>query len=146
MRMAQNAIPRRPSELFNIDNCVTYLSHKDDGLHRLDTLSDWKGFVTMVDPVLGESNLSTSGWRPAFPVELMLKILIVQRLYNLSDAQTEFQANDRLSFETFLGLTLADRVPDQNVIWGFREALVNARAFDRLFELFNGQLLRQGLA
>jgi IS5 family transposase len=33
----------------------------------------------------------------------MFKILILQRYYNLSDEQTEFQIKDRLSFQQFLG-------------------------------------------
>jgi transposase-like protein DUF772 len=42
----------------------------------------------------------------------------------LSDERTEYlMIKDRLSFMRFLGLTLADRVPDANSNWNFREAL-----------------------
>jgi len=34
---------------------------------------------------------------------------------------------DRLSFMRFLGLRLADAVPDVNTIWTFREALTRAK-------------------
>ena len=40
---------------------------------------------------------------------------------------------DRLSFMRFLGLGLADPVPDANTIWTFREALTKADAVDGLF-------------
>jgi IS5 family transposase len=50
----------------------------------------------------------------------MFKILIIQRYYNLSDEQTEFRINDSLSLQRFLGITLADKVPDYNKIWEFR--------------------------
>ena len=43
----------------------------------------------------------------------MFKIMILQSLYNLSDAAAEFQVKDRLSFMRFLNLSLADRVPDE---------------------------------
>ena len=36
----------------------------------------------------------------------MLKALVIQALYNLSDDQTEYQIRDRLSFMSFLGLGL----------------------------------------
>ncbi|WP_414820277.1 transposase [Treponema phagedenis] len=36
----------------------------------------------------------------------MFKIIILQKLYNISDDQTEYQINDRLSFMRFLGLEL----------------------------------------
>ena len=43
---------------------------------------------------------------------MMFKILVLQRLYNLSDDQTEYQINDRMSFMRFLGINLCDKVPD----------------------------------
>ncbi|MBS6587394.1 MAG: transposase [Eubacterium sp.] len=36
----------------------------------------------------------------------------MQRLYNLSDDQTEYQINDRMSFMRFLGINLCEKVPD----------------------------------
>ncbi|MGC3030555.1 transposase [Burkholderia sp. DN3021] len=44
------------------------------------------------------------GGRPPFPTELMVRVLVVQQLYNLSDEQMEFQLLDRLSFQRFVGL------------------------------------------
>jgi len=46
----------------------------------------------------------------------MFKILILQALYGLSDAQAEFQIQDRLSFLRFLGPSLSDRTPDATTI------------------------------
>jgi IS5 family transposase len=37
-------------------------------------------------------------------------MLILQRLYNISDAELEYQVNDRLSFMEFLGLGLEAEV------------------------------------
>ncbi|CEM60965.1 hypothetical protein TPHV1_130003 [Treponema phagedenis] len=55
---------------------------------------------------------------------MMFKIIILQKLYNISDDQTEYQINDRLSFMRFLGLELKDKVPDdyihtRAIIFGF---------------------------
>ena len=47
-------------------------------------------------------------------------------MHALSDERTEFLIKDRLSFMRFLGLGLADPVPDANTIWTFREALKKA--------------------
>ena len=41
---------------------------------------------------------------------MMLKILILQSLYNLSDDETEYQVTDRLSFQKFLGIGPEDPV------------------------------------
>ena len=67
------------------------------------------------------------GGRPPFDHVLMFKVLILQSSHNLSDERTEYLIRDRLSFMRFLGLGLADTVPDANTIWGFREALTRAR-------------------
>jgi hypothetical protein len=44
----------------------------------------------------------------------------------------------------FLGLGLGDAVPDANTIWTFREALTQAGAIERLFELFERELRSAG--
>ncbi len=76
---------------------------------------------------------------------MMFKILVLQRLYDISDDQTEYQVNDRMSFMRFLDLTLSDTVPDAKTIWVFHEALTQAGVAKELFELFNWQLETQGI-
>jgi IS5 family transposase len=75
----------------------------------------------------------------------MFKLLVVQRDYHLSDEPTEYQVSDRLSFQKFVGWTVADKVPDANTLWDFREALGSAGVFEKLFEQFAQQLQAQGL-
>ncbi|HEY5044207.1 MAG TPA: transposase, partial [Verrucomicrobiae bacterium] len=72
------------------------------------------------------------------------KLLVLQRCYNLSDAQTEYQVSDRLSFQKFAGWTVADKVPDANTLRDFREALVRADVFEQLFAQFAQPLQAQG--
>ena len=57
----------------------------------------------------------------------MFKVLVLQASHSLSDERTEYLIRDRLSFMRFLGLGLADTVPDANTIWTFREALTRAK-------------------
>ena len=79
----------------------------------------------------------------------MFKTLVLQARHNLSDERAEYLIRDRLSFMRFLGLGLADTVPDANTIWTFREALTRARivgkpAIEVLFERFDAALLAAG--
>ena len=143
--MGRNTILRQAPGLFDIDNRLAELTKKGDCLQRLDTLIKWGIFSKVIDPIFGSVNNTASGGRPAYSTELMFKLLVMQRLYNLSDEQAEFQANDRLNYQRFLGVSLADSIPDQNTIREFREALVKAGAFQQLFEIFNKQLREQGL-
>jgi IS5 family transposase len=75
----------------------------------------------------------------------MFKVLVLQRLYNLSDDQTEFQINDRMTFQRFLGIGPGDPVPDAKTIWLFREALIRRKAIEKLFDKFGGILEGHGL-
>lgn len=46
------------------------------------------------------------GGRSPYDYVVMFKILILQKYFNLSDDQVEFQINDRISFMRFLGFSL----------------------------------------
>jgi IS5 family transposase len=75
----------------------------------------------------------------------MFKILILQRYYNLSDDQTEYQILDRLSFMRFLNLSVTDDVPDSKTIWLFRESITEAGIIEKLFDQFRKLLQEKGL-
>jgi len=119
------------------------LSELGDSLHKLNKI-DWEFFRPMLNNALLKERKSNAG-RPPYDVVLLFKILIIQRLYNLSDDQTEFQITDRFSFMRFLGLTLDDKVPDAKTIWLFRERLSNANVIKTLFDAFTAQLESAGL-
>ena len=74
----------------------------------------------------------------------MFKILVIQSLYGLSDAQAQFQILDRRRFPPFLGLSEADPVSDPNPLREFREKLTPAERFSELFAAFNARLADQG--
>ena len=74
----------------------------------------------------------------------MLKVLVLQRFFDLSDQETEFQILDRFSFLRFVGLRPGDGAPDHATIWAFKERL-GAEGMLAVFEMFNDQLRGQGL-
>lgn len=76
---------------------------------------------------------------------MMFKILILQRYYNLSDEQTEFQIKDRLSFMDFLGLQIGDKIPDEKTIWLFKENLNKQELSEVLFDTFTRKLTENGI-
>lgn len=75
----------------------------------------------------------------------MFKILVLQRLFGLSDKQVQYQITDRLSFKEFLGLSSGDKVPDEKSVWAFGEKLTNSGVVEELFAIFYGYLNEQGL-
>ena len=113
-------------------------------LAKLNKVIQWDMFRTPIEEALYVEPKGAGG-RSAFDKVMMFKILILQKYYNLSDEQTEFQINDRTSFKQFLELKIGDTRPDQKTIWHFKEQLANKNAAQKLFELFTGQLPSKGV-
>lgn len=133
----------RQAGFFDTDERLHWLSEAGDPLDRLASVVDFELFRPELDAALGRSDRAKGG-RPPYDAVLMFRVLVLQTLYTLSDDQTEYQLRDRLSFMRFVGLGLADPVPDAKTIWLFREQLVRADAFDRLFERFDAVLRERG--
>jgi transposase, IS5 family len=128
---------------FDEENRLAKLTKKKDPLVRLSSMIKWENFRQTLDRAMKKETRGNGG-RPPYDYIMMFKILILQRLYNISDEQMEFQINDRLTFMRFLGLRLGDNIPDQNTIWLFRENLINKRAIEKLFNRFEVMLEKEG--
>lgn len=109
-------------------------------LDRLHGLVKWYRFEKLLGGLRDEG-----AGRPAYPVLLMFKVLLLQSLYGLSDAETEEALADRLSFRRFVGLALTDEVPDHSTICRFRNLLVEQGVLDKLFGELDRQLDKAGL-
>ena len=112
-------------------------------LSRRAAVVDWELFRPLLAAALAKPAKGPGG-RPPHDRLKMFKTLVGQRFYHLSDEQTEYQVSDRLSFQQFIGWPLADKAPDANTIWDFREALIAADVFEKLFALFGQQLQARG--
>ena len=128
---------------FDLDERYRALSAAGDPLERLSGVIDFEMFRGDLVEALARSD-SGKGGRPALDPVMMFKALVLQALYNLSDAQAEYQIIDRRTFGRFLGLDDGDNVPDETTIWRFREALIKAGTMGRLFERFDAHLKQEG--
>lgn len=138
----------RAPGLFDVDARLRELSAKGDDLERVNALVDFEAFRPELEQAVPRADRAKGG-RPPYDHVLMFRILILQASHALSDERTEYLVKDRLSFMRFLGLSLADRVPDANSIWNFREALTRAviggvPAIEALFRRFEAQLSAAG--
>ena len=113
-------------------------------MEKLDHVIEWRLFEGTLNRVFAKENKGAGG-RPPYNYLLLFKTLILQRLFNISDDQAEFQINDRMTFRRFLGLSLGDQVPDAKTIWLFRDTLVKAGVMEELFNNFSFQLEQQGI-
>jgi IS5 family transposase len=132
---------------FDLSEKYSRLSQLGDPLQKLAEIIDFESFRSLLEDSYSkqkqEGKDSKSGRKPLDRV-MMFKIIILQRLYNLSDLQMEFQLTDRFSFQRFVGLSNNRNAPDEKTIWAFKEHLNNERLFDDLFCRFDKLLLEDG--
>ena len=132
-----------PVSLFSINEHLK--SVKDDMLEKLDEIVDFESFREMITERLGYGYNLQGGCLLFDPVA-MFKILILQNMYNLSDAKTEQMMRRYLPWMLFLGFEFGDAMPDQNTIRHFRNRLTETGALPLLEQAFDNQLEAHGLA
>jgi len=141
--MARYVQSRAPG-LFDASERLEELHELGDPLARLDEFIDWTLFLPVLERLPRRAPKGPGG-RPAYPPLLMFKALVMQSLYNLGEAQLQFQILDRLSFKRFLGLTEADSAPDEKTFWAFRETLSRCGLVEALFTTFHRALEAKGM-
>jgi transposase, IS5 family len=97
-------------------------------------VSELFDFEAMAAPLKDLFDDTPKAGRPHWPVVLMLKCLLLQKWYTLSDAALEEALRDRLSFRRFIGLSLSDATPDDSVLCIFRGRLKDAGKLSELFD------------
>ena len=129
---------------FDENDRLKEISRLGDPLEKLNKYIKWEGLRDLITEAIKKEPKGLGG-RPPFDYVMMFKILVLQKLYNMSDDKTEFVIKDRLSFQRFLGLQLCDTVPDSKTIWNFREELKEANILETIFERFVEQLEEKGI-
>jgi len=112
-----------------------------DKVAEFDTLIGWERFR----PIIGNlyTNTTEQGGRPNIDELLMVKLLVLQSMYGLSDPELERQANDKISFLKFLGFP--EKIPDHSTIWYFRERLIKEGKLDLIWQELQRQQDAMGL-
>ena len=123
---------------------VEKLKTKKPVLERLSESIPWESFRPLLEKGYAKERKSNAGRRRIDPL-ILFKMLVLQQLFNLSDDETEFQVNDRRSFEEFVGLGVMNDIPDATTLAFFRERLRKAGVIEELFEKFESYLRSQGL-
>ena len=125
-------LARQPG-FWSVEDRVCELSARGDPLEKLLDIVELELFRPVLDDALGGSDRLKIGG-PPFDAVLKLEMLYLQAQHGLSLEAAERLVRDRRSGLRFGGLSLADPVPDANTLGDFREALIRAGAFEKLFE------------
>jgi len=117
-------------------------------LGKIDAFVPWTTLVTPIRKLPEYAKFiddpSHPGQRPIDP-QVMVKAMFLQKLYGLSDPQTEEQLLDRISFRRFVGLTQADPTPDETTFVKFRGRLREANLDTVIFDAILKAIEKQGL-
>ena len=133
------------TSFFDESKRLAALSRLRDPLEELSKHIDFNMFRPILTEALRKAERKSPAGRKPLDVILMFKALIIQRLFNLSDEQLEYQITDRLSFTRFLGLHIGETIPDYTSFWGFREALAEKGLERQLFNQFSAKLEAEGV-
>lgn len=130
---------RSKDQLSLADALVQQRAGQNERLGRIKALIEWGPVDRLLKPL--RSDLGA----PGYPVGVLLRALLLQQWYSLSDPELEEALADRLSFRSFVGLALDEAVPDHSTLWRFREALGRAGLADQVFGEVNRQLAAKGM-
>jgi IS5 family transposase len=111
-------------------------------LDRCQDLIPWAELAASVKHLFPEQ---PKGGRPFWPAAVLLKCVMLQKWYGLSDPGLEEQVRDRLSFRRFLGLSLDEGTPDETTLVNFRERLRSCGGASVLFDAALASLRARGL-
>jgi IS5 family transposase len=112
-----------------------------DPLAQANILLDWESFRPIGEELY--CNKTEKGGHPNIDCVLMIKILVLQQWYSLSDQRMERELANNLSFMNFLGFPEA--IPDSTTIWLFRERLTREGKIDSIMQEVQRQLAAKGL-
>jgi IS5 family transposase len=112
-----------------------------DRLAEVEPLIDWEAFRPTLAGIY--MNDGPQGGRPNTDPVLMVKMLVLQQWYGLSDPELERQAADRISFRRFLGYP--GSIPDATTVWLLRERLAESGRDKAVWAELQRQLDEKGL-
>ena len=125
-----------------MNRSYVFLDKAGDPLAKLDKFINWGSLEPVLKPLRFDN--SEKGGRPAWDALLMVKVLLLQALYNIADGSCEYQIDDRSSFKRFLGLNPGDKAPDEKTIWLWRERIKHDGLHDTIFAWFDDEMERAG--
>ncbi len=111
--------------------------------HLLKRIANAVDF-SFINELVADSYCASFG-RPAKEPELMAKLCILERLYNLSDVKVIEEANCNLAYLWFLGLNPDDPLPDPSLLAKFRTQRLKDISLDEILKEIVQQCVDKGI-
>ena len=111
--------------------------------HLLKRIANAVDF-SFINELVADSYCASFG-RPAKEPELMAKLCILERLYDLSDVKVIEEANCNLAYLWFLGLNPDDPLPDPSLLAKFRTQRLKDISLDEILSEIVRQCVEKGI-
>ena len=114
---------------------------KKEFLEQIERIVPWGEWLSLIKPCYYKGE---RGNKP-YDLELMLRIYLIQNLYDLADEATVNEVIDSRAFSDFCGVESSNQVPDGDTLGRFRNLLIKNNLQDKLFKQVVELLTERGL-
>jgi IS5 family transposase len=126
-----------------VDHYIDCSINPGSFLSQIEALMDWKPFENYLKKNIQRGPAAAG--QPPYPDLVMLKILLLQFWYGLSDEGASQASRDWISAIHFIGLPFDSSKPDGSTICRFRNRLLEKGHYEHLLQLCNKQLEKKGI-
>lgn len=123
------------------DELSQVLTKKREFLDEIERIVPWEKWISIIKPYYYKGE---RGNEP-YDLERMLRIYLVQNLYNLSDMAAVAEVIDSRAFSDFCGVESSNQVPDGDTLGRFRNILLRNGIQQELFAQVVELLMQRGL-
>ena len=114
---------------------------KKEFLEQIERIVPWGEWINLIKPCYYKGE---RGNKP-YDLELMLRIYLIQNLYDLADEATVNEVIDSRAFSDFCGVESSNQVPDGDTLGRFRNLLIKNDLQEKLFKQVVELLTKRGL-
>ena len=123
------------------DELAQVRTKKKEFLEQINRIIPWGEWIALIQPCYYKGE---RGNKP-YDLELMLRIYMLQNLYNLSDEGTVAEVIDSRAFSDFCGVDSSNQVPNGDTLGRFRNLLIQHGLQEQLFTQVVVMLMERGL-
>ncbi len=123
------------------DELAQVRTKKKEFLTQIDRIIPWGEWIALTKPHYYKGE---RGNKP-YDLELMLRIYLLQNLYDLSDEGTVAEVIDSRAFSEFCGVDSSNQVPNGDTLGRFRNLLTKNGLQEKFFAQVVSMLMDRGL-
>ena len=123
------------------DELAQVRTKKKEFLEQIERIVPWGRWIAMIKPCYYKGE---RGNKP-YDLELMIRIHLLQNLYDLSDMGARNEVIDSRAFSDFCRVESSNQIPDGDTIGKFRNLLIQNGIHEKFFAMVVRNLTDRGL-